>query len=243
MNKLTPALYPKKRRLTIFNGECIIIKELILRGVCVLKKRGLFIVIEGVDGSGKSTQAKLLAEFLRERGRTVHHTAEPTETGLGGMVRDGLGGEHPRTREELAAMFMADRVSHNVSPKNGIIMHLEQGTDVVCDRYYYSSLAYQGVDGAIDWVADMNLNSPVITKPDICIFLDMDPEKCHEHIRAGRTHFEIYEENAAMITETRRRYGIVFDMLKDRDNIVIIDSVGTPQEVFEKIKPEIEKLL
>ena len=148
-------------------------------------KRGLFIVIEGVDGSGKTTQANLLADYLRKKGRTVHHTCEPTETGLGGMVRDGLGGEHPRTREELAAMFAADRVAHNVSPKNGIIKHLNEGTDVVCDRYYYSSLAYQGVDGAIDWVAGMNLDCPFITKPDICLFLDMDPEKCHEHIRAG----------------------------------------------------------
>lgn len=206
-------------------------------------KRGLFIVIEGVDGSGKTTQANLLSEYLRSKGRTVHRTAEPTETGLGGMVRDGLGGEHPRTREELAAMFVADRVSHNVSPKNGIIKHLDDGTDVVCDRYYYSSLAYQGVDGAFEWVAGMNLDCPFITKPDICIFLDMNPEKCHEHIRAGRTHFEIYEENAQMIFETRRRYGIVFDKLKGRDNIVIIDSVGTPSEVFEKIKLEIDKLI
>ena len=62
-------------------------------------KRGLFIVIEGVDGSGKSTQASLLADYLRGLGRRVHHTAEPTESGLGGMVRDGLGGEHPRTTE------------------------------------------------------------------------------------------------------------------------------------------------
>ena len=106
-----------------------------------------------------------------------------------------------------------------------------------------ASLAYQGVDGAIEWVANMNLGCPVITKPDICIFLDMDPEKCHEHIRAGRTHFEIYEENAAMIAETRRRYGIVFEMLKDRDNIAIIDSTGTIEEVFEQIKTEIDKLL
>ena len=98
-------------------------------------KRGLFIVIEGVDGSGKTTQANLLAEYLRSKGRTIHHTAEPTATGLGGMVRDGLGGEHPRTREELAAMFAADRVQHNVSPKNGIIKYLSEGTDVVCDRY------------------------------------------------------------------------------------------------------------
>ena len=206
-------------------------------------KRGLFIVIEGVDGSGKSTQASLLADYLRGLGRRVHHTAEPTESGLGGMVRDGLGGEHPRTTEELAAMFLADRVAHNVSPKSGIKQYLESGTDVVCDRYYYSSLAYQGVDGALQWVADMNLNSPVIEKPDICIFIDLDPEKCLEHIRAGRSHFEIYEENSAIIAETRRRYGIVFEMLKGRDNIVIVDGARTPQEVSADIIAAVGKLL
>ena len=206
-------------------------------------KRGLFIVIEGVDGSGKSTQASLLADYLRGLGRRVHHTAEPTETGLGGMVRDGLGGEHPRTTEELAAMFLADRVAHNVSPKSGIKQYLESGTDVVCDRYYYSSLAYQGVDGALQWVADMNLNSPVIEKPDICVFIDLDPEKCLEHIRAGRSHFEIYEENSAIIAETRRRYGIVFEMLKGRDNIVTVDGARTPKEVSADVIAAVSKLL
>ena len=206
-------------------------------------KRGLFIVIEGVDGSGKSTQANLLADYLRGLGRRVHHTAEPTESGLGGMVRDGLGGEHPRTTEELAAMFLADRVAHNVSPKSGIKQYLESGTDVVCDRYYYSSLAYQGVDGALQWVADMNLNSPVIEKPDICVFIDLDPEKCLEHIRAGRSHFEIYEENSAIIAESRRRYGIVFEMLTGRDNIVTVDGARTPQEVSADVIAAVSKLL
>lgn len=208
-----------------------------------MSERGLFIVIEGVDGSGKTTQSELLAAYLRGLGRKVHHTAEPTATGLGGMVRDGLGAEHPRTSDELAAMFLADRVAHNVSPKSGIQQYVAGGTDVVCDRYYYSSIAYQGVDGSLEWVADMNLNCPSIMKPDICIFIDLDPEKCLEHIRAGRSHFEIYEENAAVIFETRRRYGIVFDMLAGRDNIVIVDGARTKEEVFADIRAAVEKLL
>ena len=206
-------------------------------------KKGLFIVIEGVDGCGKTTQANFLTDYLRSCGRTVHHTAEPTESGLGGMVRDGLGGEYPRQSEELAAMFLADRVSHNVSPKNGIKKHLAEGTDVICDRYYYSSLAYQGVDGPFDWVADMNLNSPVIEKPDLCLFIDLDPGKCFEHIHAGRSHFEIFEENPAALENTRRRYGKVFDYLKGRENIVIIDGAKTPEEVFADIKKAVEPLL
>ena len=208
-----------------------------------MSERGLFIVIEGVDGSGKTTQSELLSAYLRGLGRKVHHTAEPTATGLGGMVRDGLGAEHPRTSDELAAMFLADRVAHNVSQKSGIRQYVEGGTDVVCDRYYYSSIAYQGVDGSLEWVADMNLNCPSIMKPDIWIFIDLDPEKCLEHIRAGRSHFEIYEENAAVISETRRRYGIVFDMLAGRDNIVIVDGARSREEVFADIRAAVEKLL
>lgn len=208
-----------------------------------MSERGLFIVIEGVDGSGKTTQSELLSAYLRGLGRKVHHTAEPTATGLGGMVRDGLGAEHPRTSDELAAMFLADRVAHNVSQKSGIRQYVEGGTDVVCDRYYYSSIAYQGVDGSLEWVADMNLSCPSIMKPDICIFIDLDPEKCLEHIRAGRSHFEIYEENAAVISETRRRYGIVFDMLAGRDNIVIVDGARSREEVFADIRAAVEKLL
>lgn len=208
-----------------------------------MSERGLFIVIEGVDGSGKTTQSELLSAYLRGLGRKVHHTAEPTATGLGGMVRDGLGAEHPRTSDELAAMFLADRVAHNVSQKSGIRQYVEGGTDVVCDRYYYSSIAYQGVGGSLEWVADMNLNCLSIMKPDICIFIDLDPEKCLEHIRAGRSHFEIYEENAAVISETRRRYGIVFDMLAGRDNIVIVDGARSREEVFADIRAAVEKLL
>ena len=208
-----------------------------------MSERGLFIVIEGVDGSGKTTQSELLSAYLRGLGRKVHHTAEPTATGLGGMVRDGLGAEHPRTSDELAAMFLADRVAHNVSPKSGIRQYVEGGTDVVCDRYYYSSIAYQGVDCSLEWVADMNLGCPSIMKPDICIFIDLDPEKCLEHIRAGRSHFEIYEENAAVISETRRRYGIVFDMLAGRDNIVIVDGARSREEIFADIRAAVEKLL
>lgn len=208
-----------------------------------MSERGLFIVIEGVDGSGKTTQSELLSAYLRGLGRKVHHTSEPTATGLGGMVRDGLGAEHPRTSDELAAMFLADRVAHNVSQKSGIRQYVEGGTDVVCDRYYYSSIAYQGVDGSLEWVADMNLNCPSIMKPDICIFIDLDPEKCLEHIRAGRSHFEIYEENAAVISETRRRYGIVFNMLAGRDKIVIVDGARSREEVFADIRAAVEKLL
>ena len=197
-------------------------------------KRGLFIVIEGVDGSGKTTQANLLAEYLRSKGRTIHHTAEPTATGLGGMVRDGLGGEHPRTREELAAMFAADRVQHNVSPKNGIIKHLSEGTDVVCDRYYYSSMAYQGSETDAAWVRDMNLNCPEILHPDLCIFLDLTPAQSMERITRGRATQEIYETEERL-TLVRDQFYRVFSELSSCENVQIVNAYRSIEEIHTQI--------
>ena len=102
---------------------------------------GKFIVIEGLDGSGKTTQLTALAQNLRALGYAVAETAEPTASTTGGLARDALSGFTPRTGAEIAALFMADRVAHNVNPINGIGKLLSEGRVVLCDRYYYSSLA------------------------------------------------------------------------------------------------------
>ena len=161
--------------------------------------RGKFIVVEGLDGSGKGTQTALLCAYLKSQGRNVYPTAEPTESVTGGMIRDVLSGARQRTSSELAALFLADRVAHNMNPVNGIEKTLEAGIDVVCDRYYYSSIAYQAVGEDRQWVIDMNLNCPGILKPDICIFFDVDPESCHERIENGRVYLEIFERDPEQI--------------------------------------------
>ena len=96
---------------------------------------GKFIVIEGLDGSGKTTQLHALAANLRSLGRSVAETAEPTTSTTGGLARDALSGFTPRTGAEIAALFMADRVAHNVNPVNGINKLLAEGRDVLCDRF------------------------------------------------------------------------------------------------------------
>lgn len=186
-------------------------------------KRGKFIVIEGIDGSGKSTQISLLAKRLTEQGRKVYTTAEPTVSLTGGMLRDALRGVTQHTTCEIAAMFLLDRISHNVNPVNGIEKFLSMGVDVICDRYYYSSLAYQGSETDFDWVLDMNINCPEIRKPDICIFLDLEPDKSIERISKNRLVKEIYEEKDRL-ERYRKRYFEIFEMLKFTDNIAIIDT-------------------
>ena len=199
-----------------------------------MKERGKFIVFEGIDGAGKTTQINLLANYLREQGRAVYCTAEPTETVSGGLLRDALSGASRRTICEMAAMFVFDRINHNVNPVNGIQKMLGDGFDVICDRYYYSSLAYQGSGTDPEWVGNMNLNCPEIMRPDVCIFLDLTPEQSMARINRGRATQEIYE-NEEKLTQVRNQFYRVFEDLKDRENIQIVDAYRSVEEIHADI--------
>lgn len=203
--------------------------------------RGRFIVFEGLDGSGKSTQINLICSRLQSEGRNVVRTAEPTDLTTGGMIRDALAGNYLRTPEELSAMFLADRIAHNVNPGNGIIKLLSDGVDVVCDRYYYSSFAYQGMDSDIRWVIEMNKNCPSVTKPDICFFIDVPSDICKKRIDKRGGYLEIFEREENTLERIRNKYLEVFSMLKD-ENIVVIESDGSPETVAEKIYAEIGRI-
>lgn len=206
-------------------------------------QREFFIVLEGLDGSGKSTQANLLAEYLRGKGRKVQLTAEPTESCIGGIIRETLGGGIPRTPEELAALFLADRIRHNADPENGIGQFLARGFDVVCDRYYYSSFAYQGMETDPEWVARMNLDCPAVRKPDLCIFYDLDPETCYGHLRGSRAHFEIFERDAALIERTREQFEKAFALLQERENVVRVDAGRSIENVAADTQKIVDVLL
>ena len=196
--------------------------------------KGRFIVFEGIDGAGKSTQIQLLKESLQAEGRRVYCTAEPTESVSGGLLRDALGGVSKRTTCELAAMFVLDRIFHNVNPVHGIEKMLAEGIDVICDRYYYSSLAYQGSDTDFTWVRDMNLNCPEIRTPDVCIFLDLTPEQSMARIEGGRVTKEIYETDEKL-TRVRNQFYRVFEELKERDRIEIVDASRSIEEIHQEI--------
>ena len=195
--------------------------------------RGRFIVLEGIDGCGKSTQIERLAERLRAEGREVAVTAEPTDSASGKMLRAALGGKEKRTACEMAALFLLDRIYHNVS-ENGIEAMLAKGVDVICDRYYYSSLAYQGSETAFAWVRDMNLTCPEIRRPDLCLFLDVEPRVSLARIAASRTSTEIYEKEE-LLEKFRARFLEVFAMLKETDRVVIVDASRDVDEVADAV--------
>ena len=203
--------------------------------------RGRFIVFEGIDGAGKTTQISKLAAKWQSAGRRVMTTAEPTVSVTGGLLRDALGGISQRTVGEMAAMFVLDRIFHNVNPVTGIEKMLAEGVDVICDRYYYSSLAYQGSEIDFDWVADMKLNCPEIRRPVCGIFLALTPEQSRARISAGRVSREIYEEESRL-QAVRDQFYRVFDLLRDRDTVCIIPADGSVDEVAARIDAALEEV-
>ncbi len=201
---------------------------------------GKFVVFEGIDGSGKSTQIKLLADKLKRAGEKVYVTAEPTFSTSGGIIRDALSGAVERTTCELAALFVWDRINHNINKTNGIKKMLEEGYTVISDRYYYSSLAYQGEATDYEWVKALNCSCPEIRKPDICIFIDISPEIAIKRITSDRATTEIFEE-VGKLTKIRQTFLRIFDDLKG-DNVSLIDGDGDPEEISDRIYKKISEL-
>ena len=158
-------------------------------------RRGRFLVLEGLDGAGTTTQARLLGERLRADGRRVHVTAEPSGGPVGALLRQVLtrrvvgrdGGE--LDSRAVALLFAADRLDHlaaEVEPK------LAGGVDVVSDRFTLSSLAYQGLTTADPgWVEAVNARAAA---PDLVVFLRARPKVALGRRRAASLDPEIYEE-------------------------------------------------
>jgi len=150
-----------------------------------------FVIFEGGDGSGTTTQIKILGDrFSSETGRlpVLHRTFEPTDNPIGRLIRQGLRGEIPFKNETIARLFAADRYEHLYGP-DGIAERCGRGELVVCDRYVLSSLVYQGITCGNDLPAALNRNFPV---PELILFFDVDPRTAQKRMN-NRTQKEIYE--------------------------------------------------
>jgi dTMP kinase len=162
--------------------------------------RGLFVVIEGIDGSGSTTQAQRLVASLVAAGRAAVHTCEPSAGPVGKLIRSALerrltdasGAPHALTPDSLALLFAADRldhVRHEVEPA------LARGEIVVTDRYVLSSLAYQSAtspegEGALPWLRELNRLAPA---PDVTIVIDVSAETAARRRAARGGPPELFE--------------------------------------------------
>lgn len=194
-----------------------------------------FIVFEGIDGSGKSTQIKLLSEKLEARGIKTGLSAEPTAYPSGRHIRDVLAGKIKVTDDELAVLFASDRANHNTNPDRGINCLLESGITAISDRYYYSSMAYQGVQIGLERVMHLNLDNPDIRHPDLCIFLDLEPQQSLDRINARHISTEIFETYEYLDKTRKTFFNVIETMRRMGDNIVCIDASRSVEQIAEDV--------
>ena len=187
----------------------------------------MFIVFEGIDGCGKSTQSALLAEWLTIQGYNVQLTAEPTEGSIGKFIREEiLSGKQKVEPETLALLFTADRYEHLATE---VMPAIQEGKIVVCERYYYSTIAYQTAQGVDrSWLFDIN---KFATKPDLVFFLDVKPKTAMIR-KEGKEIFE----NTPFLEKVYTQYIQFADMHR-------IDSSKEPRVVFEKIRDTVSRVL
>ena len=204
-------------------------------------KKNLFIVFEGIDGSGKSTQVRLLTGKLKDAGHKVYSTFEPTDSPIGSVIRNIFNHRIEADHRTIAGLFVADRLDHLLNKTNGILKKLEEGFTVISDRYYFSSYAYHGAHMEMDWVIEANSLSAGLLRPDINVFIDITPETGMNRLNKERSSIELYEtlEN---LKKVRTKYYEAFDQLKSKENIFITDGNRSPEIVAAEIWNEIFQL-
>ena len=197
-------------------------------------EQGKFIALEGIDGSGKSTQTERLVRRLTGHGVTCRATREPTGRPVGALIRQALTGQTPLDPRVIAALYAADRIDHLVNGEDGLLSLVERGITVVTDRYYFSSYAYHSVDMDMDWVIGANSVSAGLLRPTLTVFLDVPVERALERIRRGRDRVELFEREDRL-RRTRALYFEAFERLKGTEVVAVVDGSGPEDEVEERI--------
>ncbi|MEM2975935.1 MAG: dTMP kinase [Candidatus Bathyarchaeia archaeon] len=188
-----------------------------------MKKRGLLICVEGLDGCGKTTQAKILVKKLRRIGYNAVYTAEPTSGKIGRFIKKYClhGGKRVSNIVE-ALLFAADRYEHVATE---IIPALKDGKIVVSDRYLYSSLAYQGAAGLnLDWIRRINEHA---IPPNLAIFIDVEPNTVIKRLKPKKSVMENLE--------TQRKVREVYLKFVENGELVRVDGNKSKREVAKEI--------
>ena len=205
------------------------------------KNKGIFIAFEGIDGSGKSTQIRLLSDRLKAKGIRCYVTREPTDSPIGSLIHQIMTGRISADNRVIASLFAADRADHLLNQTDGICRQIDNGITVITDRYYFSSYAYHSVDMDMDWVISANSICADILRPTITVFLDIPVEEALDRIRRDRFHTELYEKEERL-KSVRTNYFKAFEKLKAEEKVSIIDAVGKAEEVSDRIWEAVQHL-
>ena len=204
---------------------------------------GLFIALEGIDGSGTTTQLGRLAARLAAQGRRVHATREPSEGPVGRLLREILlGGHHgpdaaPVDGLAMALLFAADRRDHL---KREIEPALAAGMDVITDRYLLSSLAYQSEEAARDWVEGLARD---LRPTDLTLLLDVPVSVAAARRQAAGRSTERYDEDGLQARVAANYRRLAAGALASRRPVVILDGSRPIDEVTDAIAREVASLI
>jgi len=193
-------------------------------------KKALFIVFEGPDGSGQTTQSELLTKWFERRGEKVFLTKEPTNSLIGGIIRTALKKEWKVDMRTLQLLFTADRAHHL---KTEIEPLLKRGIHVISDRYILSTLAYGSLEEDLEWLKSLNSKFPV---PDLTFILNVPGKVCAERIAKARFDFELFE-SVQKLEEVRKNYLRLKDFFP---NCFVIKGYGRDEK---NIHREITKIV
>lgn len=187
---------------------------------------GFFINIEGLDGSGVSTQVKLLRDGLLREKMEVYATKEPTDNVIGGLIRGALTGVYKLPPGALQLLFVADRLHHL---ERQIVPILNKGNLLITDRFCWSTIAFGSVDLSRKWL--LQLHSYCFL-PDISIFLRVSPKICVARLKADRFDFELFEKEEKLwkVWNTYEWLGEKFPVC-----IKVIDGERTPSQISKEI--------
>ena len=204
-------------------------------------RKNLFIAFEGIDGSGKSTQVKLLTEKLEQAGHKVYSTFEPTGSPMGVMIRNIFSHKMEADHRVIAALFVADRLDHLLNKTDGILKKLEEGYTVITDRYYFSSYAYHSAHMDMGWVIQANSMSADLLRPDVNVYIDISPEHSMERLNKGRTSLELYE-TLDNLSKVRKCYYEAFELLRDKEHIFITEGNRLPEVIAADVWQHVSHL-
>ena len=218
--------------------------------------RGRFIVLEGIDGSGTTTQLKALEAHFARAGRRAVFTHQPSDGPVGMLIRLALQGRlvganyeshdpdddaHPGPErvdpETLALLFAADRADHVATQ---VEPNLARGRHVVCDRYLLSTLAYQGLHSDVDWLVEINRPARI---PDLTLFLDLPAEQAVERMRRARWRKERFETVAEQRAIRERYLDLIDRRIPAIGPVVTIDATQSVDDVTIAVLDTVDRFL
>lgn len=203
-------------------------------------KNPFFIVFEGIDGSGKTTQIKNLYEKLKQNNIPVYLTTEPTNGYIGSVIRDIFSGKKKADEHTIVALFLADRLEHILNSEDGLLRYLKSNISILCDRYYFSSYAYHSIHVNQNWIIECNNKCKEFLKPDLTIFFDITVEESLARIQKRSKNNDFYEIEDTL-KKVQENYFKFFKLRQNEENIIFINANQNKKKVFLDLWKEFKK--